>query len=158
MLESGALREDLFRLLNTVSIRIPPLRERREDILPLAEHFSQRAAKRMGRAFTGINVEAASILYEYGWPGNVRELANAVERALIVAGSNVIRPEDLPVRPAGETAAPFHDASLAEMEKTAIVEALARNDGDRRKTAGQLGISLRTLQYRLKDYGMIHRD
>ncbi len=157
-LQAGTFREDLFYRLNLFPIHIPPLRDRREDILPLAEHFAHQIAKRMSRSFTGINVEAASILYEYGWPGNVRELANAVERALIVAGNDVIRPGDLPLRPAGQPAGLARGVPLAEIEKAAIVESLTRNDGDRRKTADELGISLRTLQYRLKEYGMIHRD
>ncbi len=156
-LQAGTFREDLYYRLNVFPIHIPPLRERREDILPLAEHFAHQISKRMGRAFTGVNVEAASFLYEYGWPGNVRELANAIERALIVAGNDVIRPGDLPLRPAGQPEGVPRSVSLAEIEKTAIVEALARFDGDRRKTARELGISLRTLQYRLKEYGMIHR-
>jgi DNA-binding NtrC family response regulator len=157
-LQAGTFREDLFYRLNLFPIPIPPLRERREDILPLAEHFARQSAKRMGRSFTGINVEAASILYEYGWPGNVRELANAVERALIVAGNDVIRPGDLPLRPAGQPAGMARAVPLATIEKAAIVESLARNDGDRRRTADELGISLRTLQYRLKDYGMIKKE
>jgi DNA-binding NtrC family response regulator len=157
-LQTGTFREDLFYRLNVFPIHLSPLRERREDILPLAEHFARQIAKRMGRSFTGINVEAASILYEYGWPGNVRELANAVERALIVAGNDVIRPGDLPLRPAGLPAGADRPVPLAAIEKTAIVESLARNDGDRRRTADELGISLRTLQYRLKEYGMIKKE
>lgn len=156
-IREGEFREDLYYRLNVFPIHIPPLRERREDILPLAEHFAGQIAARMGRAFKGINVEAASVLYEYGWPGNVRELANALERSLIVAGDDVIRPGDLPLRPAGQPAGMPRAVPLAEIEKAAIVESLARNDGDRKKTAAELGISLRTLQYRLKDYGMIEK-
>ncbi len=156
-LQAGVFREDLFYRLNVFPIHIPPLRDRREDILPLAEHFAHQLARRMGRAFTGINVEAASILYEYSWPGNVRELANALERALIVAAGDVIRPGDLPLHAAEEKTEGPRGSSLAEMEKAAIIEALTRHEGDRRKTADELGISLRTLQYRLKDYGMINR-
>ncbi len=156
--QAGAFCEDLFRRFNVFPIYVPPLRERRADILPLADCLAHRIAKLMGRSFTGINVEAASVLYEYGWPGNVRELANALERSLIVAGNDVVRPGDLPLRSAGQPAGMAPGVPLAQIEKSAIIEALARNDGDRRRTADELGISLRTLQYRLKEYGMIHRD
>jgi DNA-binding NtrC family response regulator len=155
---AGTLREDLFDRLNEFPIHIPPLRGRREAILPLAEHFARQAARRIGRNFTGINVDAADLLYQHDWPGNVRELANAVERALIVAKSDAIRPEDLPVPIRGGTADFSPSESLAGIEKTAIIDALARNSGHRRKTAAELGISLRTLQYRLKAYGLIARE
>jgi DNA-binding NtrC family response regulator len=156
--QTGAFREDLLDRLSEFPIRIPPLRERREAILPLAEHFARQAARRMGRSFTGINVDAASLLYQHDWPGNVRELANAMERALIVAKTDVIRPEELPLPIGGGPAASAPGESLAGMEKSAIIDALARNSGHRRKTATELGISLRTLQYRLKEYGLIVKE
>ena len=156
--QAGTFREDLFDRLNEFPIHIPPLRERREAILPLAEHFARQTARRIGRTFTGINVDAASLLYQHEWPGNVRELANAVERALIVAKSEAIRPEELPL-PVGSGTAPLLPGdSLAGMERAAIIDALARNSGHRRKTAAELGISLRTLQYRLKDYGLVAKE
>jgi DNA-binding NtrC family response regulator len=158
LIQAGTFREDLFYRLNEFPIHIPPLRERREAILPLAEHFARQAARRMGRPFTGINVDAASMLYQHDWPGNVRELANAMERALIVAKSDVIKPEELPLPIGGRPPGTAQGESLAGMEKAAIIEALARNGGHRRKTAGELGISLRTLQYRLKEYGLIGNE
>ncbi len=152
-----SFREDLYYRLSVFPIRIPPLRERREDIVPLALHFAQKLSARMGRRFQSFSPEAERLLLGYEWPGNVRELMNAVERAMIIARQEVITAEDLPLerplRPDG-----FPPTSLAEMERAAIVAALERNRGDRKTTAGELGISIRTLQYRLKEYGLIGRD
>ena len=151
-MEEKTFREDLYYRLNVFPIHIPPLRERREDIIPLAEHFARRIAGRMGRRYGGIDPEARQLLLAHPWPGNVRELQNAVERALIVAGGDAIKAEDLPLPRDAKVAVPAPAVTLAEMEKAAILEALRRNKGDRKATAEQLGISLRTLQYRLKEY------
>jgi transcriptional regulator with PAS, ATPase and Fis domain len=158
VIANKAFREDLYYRLNVFPIQLPPLRERREDILPLTEHFARKLAIRMGRPVPSFSPEARDILCRYDWPGNARELANAVERSLIVADSALIRPEDLPMQSEAQTAANTRPGSLAEIEKAAILEALARCSGDRRATAEALGISLRTLQYRLKEYGMAGRD
>ncbi len=149
-------REDLFYRLNVFPIHLPPLRERREDILPLAEQFLRRLAARMGQPPRVLSDEARAALLAYDWPGNVRELQNAMERALIVASGESIRPEDLPVS-AGRFVPPSPRPSLAEIEKQAILQTLERCGGDRRRTAEALGISLRTLQYRLKEYGLVGR-
>jgi DNA-binding NtrC family response regulator len=158
VIANQAFREDLYYRLNVFPIQLPPLRERREDILPLTEHFARKLAIRMGRPVPSFSPEARDIFCRYDWPGNARELANAVERSLIVADSALIRPEDLPMQSDAQTAANTRPGSLAEIEKAAILEALARCSGDRRATAESLGISLRTLQYRLKEYGMAGRD
>lgn len=150
-----AFREDLFYRLNVFPIHLPPLRERREDILPLAEHFLRWLASRMGRPPLPLSDEAKSLLLTYDWPGNVRELQNAMERALIVAAADSIRPEDLPLAAFAGGAAPQAPGRLAEIEKQAILQALERCGGDRRRTAEALGISRRTLQYRLKEYGLV---
>jgi transcriptional regulator with PAS, ATPase and Fis domain len=156
-MEDKSFREDLYYRLSVFPIPIPPLRERREDILPLAEFLAHKISERMGRHFKALSSEAQRILYNYGWPGNVRELQNALERSLIVAKTDTILPEDLALHLDQKTAE-AHPATLAEIEKAAILEALARSDGDRRITAQQLGISLRTLQYRLKEYGLAGKD
>jgi DNA-binding NtrC family response regulator len=149
-------REDLFYRLNVFPIHLPPLRERREDILPLAEHFLRRLAFRMGPPPRPLSDGAKALLLSYDWPGNVRELQNAMERALIVATGDSIRPEDLPLAAGTGGAAPQPSGrSLAEIEKQAILQALERCGGDRRRTAEALGISRRTLQYRLKEYGLV---
>jgi DNA-binding NtrC family response regulator len=157
-LEERSFREDLYYRLYVFPIHIPPLRERRDDILPLAEHFARMISARMGRTFTSFSPAAQSTLQRYDWPGNVRELQNAVERALIVAGSDVVMPADLPFQFQEPLAVPTNPSSLSELEKSAILEALARNNGERKPTAEQLGISLRKLQYRLKEYGIAGRE
>jgi two-component system response regulator AtoC len=154
-MSENAFREDLYYRLSVFPIHIPPLRERADDIFPLAAYFAKKTAARMGRPFGGFALEAESILRRYGWPGNVRELMNAIERALIIARGDTITPEDLPLQPRSDQAVAAPPASLAEIEKAAILSALERNRGDRREAARQLGISLRTLQYRLKEYGLI---
>ena len=155
---SKSFREDLYYRLSVFPIHIPPLRERREDILPLMEFFTRNLSARMGRPVPSLSPDAKELLRSYDWPGNARELANAIERALIVSQSGVIEREDLPMK--GETAAPglARPGLLAQIERTAILEALSRNKGDRRATSEELGISLRTLQYRLKEYGITGRD
>jgi len=149
-----AFREDLFYRLNVFPIEIPPLRDRREDILPLAEFFTKKISQRMGIPCPALTRKVEQTLYSYDWPGNIRELQNAIERALIVSDSPKIEVEDLPLRPLPESSLTGPDMTLAELEKAAILKALDRNQQDRRLTAQQLGISLRTLQYRLKDYGL----
>ncbi len=156
-LAARTFREDLYYRLNVFPIPIPPLRERREDVIPLAEHFLRKFSLRMGRPAAALGPAAQELLRGYDWPGNVRELSNAVERALIVSRSGAIEPEDLPMQTEARPGA-ARPGSLAEMEKAAILESLARNKGERRLTAEELGISLRTLQYRLKEYGVSSRE
>lgn len=151
-------REDLYYRLNVFPIHIPPLRERREDVLPLAEFFVRNLSKRMGKAVPSISPEARDLLVAHDWPGNARELANAVERALIVSGSAAIERDCLPLKSEAQTSPASRPGLLAQIEKKAILDSLARNAGDRKATAEELGISLRTLQYRLKEYGTSGRD
>ncbi len=153
-----AFREDLYYRLNVFPIPISPLRERREDILPMASYFTRKLSSRMGRAIPAISPEAEEVMLRYDWPGNVRELSNAIERSLIVAASQTIRPEDLPMQPEPRSISSGSQGSLATLEKSAILESLSRHAGDRRAAAEELGISLRTLQYRLKEYGFSGRD
>jgi DNA-binding NtrC family response regulator len=110
------------------------------------------------RLISPIDPEAGELLRSYDWPGNVRELANAIERALIVSPTGAIEREDLPMKNEPATSMPASPGLLAQVERTAILEALSRNRGDRRATSEELGISLRTLQYRLKEYGITGRD
>jgi two-component system response regulator AtoC len=154
-MSENTFREDLYYRLSVFPIHIPPLRERRDDIMPLATYFAGKIANRMGRPFRAFSAQAEAILKGHDWSGNVRELMNAVERALIIARGETIEAGDLPLRRAADVSVAPSLLSLAEMEKTAILAALERNGGDRRETARQLGISLRTLQYRLKEYGLV---
>jgi DNA-binding NtrC family response regulator len=156
-MEEKSFREDLYYRLNVFPIHIPPLRERREDILPLAEFLARKISARLGRRFLALSSEIRRMLYAYDWPGNVRELENALERSLIVAKTDTIMPEDLSLQ-FNQKVPEARPTTIAEIEKAAILEALARNQGERRSTAQQLGLSLRTLQYRLKEYGVSAKD
>ena len=149
--KSGRFREDVFDRLNVVELNIPPLRERREDILPLAGRFIEELTK--GRARFSETVSLC--LERYPWPGNVRELRNAMERAVLLSRSELILPEHLPtrVRAAAEqpVASPTSDArQLEEIERQAILQALKQHEGNRTETARALGISRRALLYKLQ--------
>ncbi len=156
-IENNTFREDLFYRLNVFPIEIPPLRERREDILPLAEHFLKSLSIRMGKQIRIFSAEARDLLSAYDWPGNARELANAIERALIVSQSEAILREDLPLNIDIDASSLERPGLLAQVEKKAILDVLSRHKGDRRAASEELGISLRTLQYRLKEYGITGR-
>ncbi|MGA3284003.1 MAG: sigma-54 dependent transcriptional regulator [Verrucomicrobiota bacterium] len=151
--KAGRFREDLFYRLNVVELNIPPLRERREDILPLASRFIEELTK--GRARFS---ETVSICLErYPWPGNVRELRNAMERAVLLSRSELILPEHLPTRAraAGDKSPPPETADverLAEIERQAILQALRQHDFNRTETARVLGISRRALIYKLQRF------
>ncbi len=144
----GTFREDLYYRLNTFPIELPPLRERPGDILPLARVFLGRAARNLGKSNLVLSPEAERVLLSYNWPGNVREIENTMERLAILC-DDVIEPDDLPVTATG----PARPVLFKDIERQAIEDALRANGGSRTKTARQLGISLRTLQYRLKEYG-----
>jgi DNA-binding NtrC family response regulator len=147
---SGRFREDLFYRLNVVELNVPPLRERREDILPLAAQFIAEFAK--GRARFSESV--AACLQNYAWPGNVRELRNAMERAVLLSRSELILPEHLPsrVRAAGEQPATAPAEQLEEIERDAILQALRKHNFNRTETARALGISRRALLYKLQRF------
>jgi DNA-binding NtrC family response regulator len=147
----GRFREDLFYRLNVVDLNIPPLRERREDILPLAGHFIAEFTRGRSR----FSPSVADCLERYGWPGNVRELRNAMERATLLSRGELILPEHLPtkVRAAGGEAPAVEVADpgrLEEIERQAIVQALRKHDFNRTETAKALGISRRALLYKLQ--------
>jgi DNA-binding NtrC family response regulator len=155
---NGSFREDVYYRLNVFPIHIPPLRERRDDILPLAKSFLKSLSIRLGKPVHSISPEAMELLRSYDWPGNARELANAIERALIVSQSATIDIDNLPLKHASGDIKLGRPGLLAQIERTAILESLARNNGDRKAASEELGISLRTLQYRLKEYGIIGRE
>jgi two-component system response regulator FlrC len=144
--KAGNFREDLFYRLNAFPVKIPPLRDRPRDIVPLAQDFLDRL-RAEGRPTAQLSDEALEALKSYLWPGNVRELQNVIERAAIIA-DGVIRPEHLPFQQSTER----RPRTLAEIERQAIEDALREFDGNRTKAAEHLGIGLRTLQYRLKEY------
>jgi len=157
----GAFREDLFYRLNVVRLDIPPLRERKEDIPPLIEHFLARFAADNGKDLEGISSEARDLLMKYDYPGNVRELENIVERAVVICRGTVIGVEDLPFG-AGETAsAEERDkedgllrGSVEDLERKLIADAMARAGDHQTRAAEILGISERMLRYKLKKYNL----
>lgn len=151
--QQGRFRADLYFRLSTFPIEIPPLRERPADIDALAELFLGRAARQFEKSSLRLSDEARYALRAHPWPGNVRELENAIERAAILADDSLL-PEHFPF--AGGRTAPLAAATLSmrDLERRAIEEALLRHQGNRTHAARELGISLRTLQYRLKEYGL----
>jgi two-component system, NtrC family, response regulator HydG len=154
--KAGAFREDLFYRLNVVPILIPPLRERREDIRILAQHFLRRYAPRRNPRVTGFAEAALRALEIQEWPGNVRELENAVERALVLAEGDLILPGDLVPQepaPAGRRAAPA-GGRLAALERREIADALARLGWRIGKAAEFLGIHRKTLREKIERYGL----
>lgn len=157
----GRFREDLYYRLNVFPIEIPPLRRRKGDILPLARHFLQAHADAVGRSGFSLSAAAAAELTHYDWPGNIRELSNVVQRAMILASGAVIDKAQL-LLPSGcavvaeQTEDPDISASsgyhIRDMEKQMILDTLDRLGGSRKRTAEALGISERTLRYKLQRY------
>ena len=149
-------REDLYYRLNVVPVTLPPLRERREDIPLLAEHFLSEIAERNGKLIRGFSPQAMDLLVRNRWKGNVRELENVVERAIIMARGDVIQPGDLPGHITDEGNAPsagiIPGRPLSDLEREAILSTLEMTGGNRTETAKLLGISRRTLQYKLKEF------
>jgi two-component system, NtrC family, response regulator AtoC len=148
-------REDLYYRLSVFPIMLPPLRERPVDILPLADHVLRQASRRFGKRIVGFAGEVPALLQGYAWPGNIRELQNVIERAVILCREERITSALLhfPVSPpALSSGAP--KTTLRELEREAILAALAAHKGNRRKAADQLGIGLRTLYARLREYGI----
>ena len=143
--KKGRFREDLYYRLNVVSLRMPALRDRREDISLLASYFASKYGKRSGRTVVGISPRARACLLNYEWPGNVRELENAIERAVVLGTSDLILPEDLPeaildkAAPAGAPAEAFHDA-VRESKKQLIVTAVEQAGGNYTEAARLLGL------------------
>ena len=159
-MREGAFREDLYYRLNVVTIQIPPLRERREDIPLLLEHFLRKFAEKNRRDVTGLTAAARDVLLKYDYPGNVRELENIVERAILLCRGHVIDLEDLPAtlrpgqRGVAEPLPKDLPGVLADIERQAIESALERSGGVQTQAAEALGISERVLRYKMKKYGL----
>lgn len=161
--EAGRFREDLFYRIHVVALRVPALRERREDIPLLAQHFLERFAKENQKAVRGFTPRAMDRLLKHPWPGNVRELMNVVERAVVLGRSDYLDEEDLslvsPKEPAPKpTTEPLEFLSgvpLEEVEKDAILKTLETAQGNKSEAARRLGITRRTLHKRLKKYGLM---
>src|SRR6059036_3044929 len=151
---AGRFREDLLFRLNTVEIRIPPLRERREDVPLLAAHFLRRYAQRYRKPAQSFAPDAMEALLRHPWPGNVRELDHAVERAMLMAEGDLIRARDLALGAPTDGVAALEQMSLEEVEQVLVQKALARAGGNVSEAAKALGLSRSALYRRLKHHGL----
>ena len=151
---SGRFRQDLLFRLNTIEVRIPPLRERREDIPLLAQHFLRQHAQRYRKRLTGFESGAMQLLLEHAWPGNIRELDHAVERAVLMSQSEQVKASDLGLRHAREAVGRLEDMSLEDVECFLIKKAMTRYDGNVSQAAKALGLSRSALYRRLQRYGL----
>jgi DNA-binding NtrC family response regulator len=149
----GKFRQDLLFRLNTIQLHLPPLRERREDIELLAQHFLKQHVTRYRKGITGFDEAALQALRDYAWPGNVRELDHAVERSVLMAAGKVIRAPDLGLN-ANSAAPRLEEMSIEEVEAFLIKKTLARCDGNARKAAEELGLSRSAFYRRLEKYGL----
>ena len=158
---AGRFREDLYYRLNVVTLQLPPLRERREDIPLLAQHFLDHFTEINRKAIKGFTPQAMDRLLRYDWPGNVRELMNAVERGVVLSRSERLDETDLPLLASDEDSSDRMlmpspgEASLGEMEKATILKTLEAAEGNKSEAARRLGITRRTLHQKLKKWGMM---
>ncbi len=153
----GRFRRDLYYRLNVISIRIPPLRERPDDLLPLVAHFLAKHGRRLNRKDASVSLEAMELFRRHAWPGNVRELENAIERALVLGTDTVIHIEDLPDdlrRGLRGAPGPEHVRLLADMEREQIDRALKAAGGNKAAAARLLGLDRKTLYRKLELYGI----
>ena len=157
LVKEGKFREDLFYRLNVVRIHIPPLRERREDIIPLAEHFLKVFSREMHKPIEGFSREAKQLLLSYDWPGNVRELQNAVERAVVLTRYNFIMPEDLPIARTSDSDR-VQSLRLEDVERAHIKKVLEMTEYNISRAAELLGIHRNTLREKMKRYGLVRPE
>ena len=151
---NGRFRQDLLFRLNTIEIRLPPLRDRREDTPLLAQHFLRQHAQRYRKRLTGFESGTMQMLLEHPWPGNVRELDHAIERAVLMAAGPLVKPTDLGLRGGREGGGRLEDMSLEEVECFLIKKAMTRFDGNVSQAAKALGLSRSALYRRLQRYGL----
>ncbi len=166
MVADGRFRDDLYYRINVLSIDVPPLRERREDIPVLIDFFLKKHTKNTSRLITGLTADTRKLMMEYSWPGNVRQLESAIERAILLSEGDLITPEDLPtelrqeVGPASEGAfkLPAEGINFEDVERNLITQAMEQTDYNITKAAKLLGLTFRTLQYRLEKFGIKKPD
>ncbi len=163
MVQSGHFREDLYYRLNVVSIEMPPLRERKDDIVPLAMSFIRRFAGELKKKIEGLEPEAHKLLMRYNWPGNIRELENTIERAMLLSEGRAITPDDLRLGETGSTSGrdqapvvriPPTGIALEDIERHALVEALKMSNWVQKDAAELLAISPRVMNYKIKTLGI----
>jgi len=164
--KQGALRQDLYYRLNVIRVEVPPLRDRKSDLPELADHFLQRCAAEHRKEIRGFTSDALRALDNYAFPGNVRELENIIERAVALAGAQMIGLGDLPRKISGAAAQPTPalvelpeegcslDDVLGELERRLLLQALDRTGGVRTNAAKLLGVTLRSLRYRLQKHAL----
>ena len=158
-IKEGLFREDLYYRINVFPIYMPPLRDRKDDIMLLADHFLEKLAAENNKDISRISTPAIEMLTRYHWPGNIRELENCIERAVLLCNEDVIRSEHLPpslqmVKKDESVAKRSLTEIIENKERELIVDALKKFDGKQRKTARELGISERVLGYKIKKYGI----
>ncbi len=167
MVSDGRFRDDLYYRINVLSIDVPPLRERRDDIPVLIDYFLRKHTRNTSRLIRGLTPDARAVMLDYAWPGNVRQLESAIERAILLAENDLITVEDLPLevrqeaRPASDGGAfklPSEGISFEDFERSLIVQAMERTDYNITKAAKLLGLTFRTLQYRLEKFGIKRPD
>jgi two-component system response regulator PilR (NtrC family) len=169
--EKGSFRQDLFYRLNVIQLRLPPLRERREDLPLLVDHFLRKFAAEHGRPLSGIDPEAMSALMSHSFPGNVRELENLIERAVTLAPGDRISADTLPTLSPISTASPHAspppglpsegldlEKVVEDFERGIIIKALEHTRGNRTEAARLLGVTFRSLRYRLSKLGITGGD
>jgi DNA-binding NtrC family response regulator len=162
MVADGRFRDDLYYRINVLSIDVPPLRERREDIPVLIDYFLKKHTRNTSRLVRGLDTETRKLMLEYSWPGNVRQLESAIERAILLCEGEFITVEDLPLEvrqeasPAAQGAfkLPPEGISFEDVERDLIMQAMEQTDYNITKSAKLLGLTFRTLQYRLEKFGI----
>ena len=152
-IEMKLFREDLYYRLNVVPIHVPPLRERPEDIIPLARYFLEKVCRENHKSIKILGEKAINKLQSYSWPGNVRELANIIERTVVLDFDSVVDAKHLYLD--AEKKNTINGGTLHEIERRHILETLEANHQNRTKTATVLGISIRTLRNKLHEYGVL---
>jgi two-component system response regulator AtoC len=167
LVKEGSFREDLFYRLNVVNIHVPPLRERKEDIPLLCQHFIEKFGREQNKRINKITPDAMEALMSYDYPGNIRQLANFIEHAMIISNGDTIDIKDLPGTVRGTLHYEQEESyekkfrerlsrmSIKEIERIAIEATLEKNDGKRGPTAKDLGISIRSLHNKIKEYGLV---
>ncbi|MDI6783955.1 MAG: sigma-54 dependent transcriptional regulator, partial [bacterium] len=164
-IEHNNFRQDLYYRLNVFSVTIPPLRDRKEDIIILATHFLQKYARQYGKQITGFTPDAEKILLNYSWPGNVRELENTLERSVLLVEAQLIPADSLSLLGSAPTdrskalaqfRIPPEGISLKEVEKQLILQALEMSHWIQKDAAKLLGLSRRSMNYRIEQYGITH--
>ena len=166
MVSDGRFRDDLYYRINVLSIDVPPLRERRDDIPVLIDYFLKKHTRNTSRLISGLTPETKRLMVDYSWPGNVRQLESAIERALLLAENDKITLEDLPtevrqeVGPAAEGTfkLPAEGINFEDVERNLITQAMEQTDYNITKAAKLLGLTFRTLQYRLEKFGIKRPD